>query len=103
MVDGRFCTQVLLREVKVKPGGGSGPLACREGAAWLKESLGAETGAACGPEGIRIPSGRKSIKSDTGWQNAELMPVAQGTKVSAISGQGFGRLAPPQSERAEPP
>ena len=43
MTDGRFYTQVLLKEVKVKPGVGLGPPGYTELQEY-KESLGEETG-----------------------------------------------------------
>lgn len=54
-MDGRFCTQVLLREVQVKSGGG-----LRTTMDWtelhgLKESLGEERRAAGCPKGVCIP------------------------------------------------
>ena len=55
MTDGRFCTQVLLMEVEVKPGHGPRTaLGCTE-LHEDKESFGEETGAAGGPKGVCIP------------------------------------------------
>lgn len=71
-MDGRFCTQVLLMEVEVKPRGGP---RTTQGCTELKKSPGEDSGAAGSPKGVCILENSRSTRHDSSQQKADLMPV----------------------------